>query len=118
MTDSQRKGLIDIGVALDEALDRCMNNEGLYLRCLSKFIEDSNYSQMMEAIETNDVKKAFEASHGLKGVCANLGLEKLNTSVSEIVEIFRNGSMNYRPENLTDVKNSYELTIETIKNIL
>ncbi|MCQ2520316.1 MAG: Hpt domain-containing protein [Lachnospiraceae bacterium] len=118
MTDLQRNALLEAGVEIDEALERCMNNENLYFRCLSKFIEDTNYDKLIQAIESGDAGTAFEASHGLKGVCLNLGLSALCIPVSEIVEVFRNGSLDYRPENFEALKIGYERTINTLKNIL
>ncbi len=81
--------LRNYGANVDEALKRCMNNEGFYLRLVKKAMQDPYCDQLKEAIEAKDFDRAFELAHALKGVAGNLSLTPLYNPVSEITELLR-----------------------------
>ena len=108
MTDLQKERLEGLGVNIEETMERFVENEALYFRCLNKLQDDKNYSLMCDAIEEGtDAGKAFDAAHALKGVSANLGLNKL----------FRAGSMDYDTDNLERLKAAYSEAISTIQTL-
>lgn len=115
MTDSQKNKLGSLGVDLDETLERFVGNEDLFFRCLNKFIDDKNYTNMISAMEANDASASFDSAHALKGVSANLGLSNLYNEMKVITEVFRAGSMNYDSENFNRIKAFYDEAISTIK---
>lgn len=73
----KKERLIDAGIDVDGALERFMGNDALLDRFLGKFLGDTNYALLSEAIETADPDKALTASHTLKGVCGNLSMPEL-----------------------------------------
>ncbi len=115
MTEERKEKLISLGVDLDETLERFVENEDLYIRCLSKLIDDKNFSNMCDAIEAKDPKSAFEYAHALKGVTANLGLSKVFKEMKELTEVFRAGSLDFEYDNYDRLKCAYDEAIETIK---
>ena len=118
MTDLQRERLENLGVDIEETMERFVENEALYFRCLNKLQDDKNYSLLIEAIdEGNDATKAFDAAHALKGVSANLGLNKLFNELRVITEVFRAGSMEYDTDNLERLKGAYAEAITTIQSL-
>ena len=118
MTDLQRETLEGLGVDIEETMERFVENEALFFRCLNKFQDDKNYGMLCEAIEEGtDVRKAFDAAHAVKGVSANLGLTKLFNELREITEVFRAGSMDYDTDNLERLKAAYTEAISTIKTL-
>ena len=118
MTDLQRERLEGLGVDIEETLERFVENEALFFRCLNKLEDDKNYTLLCEAIEEGtDAHKAFDAAHALKGVSANLGLNKLFIELREITEVFRAGSMDYDTDNLERLKAAYSEAISTIKTL-
>lgn len=42
-----------------------------------KFLNDTSYQKLEDAMERNDGQEAFRAVHTLKGVCLNLGFDEL-----------------------------------------
>ena len=85
-------GLKALGANTDEGLQRCMNNEMFYLRMVKMALSDDRGVKALEAaIGSGDVKAAFEAAHGLKGVLANLALTSCLEPVSELTELLRSG---------------------------
>ncbi len=117
MTDEQIKILEDIGVDYDDVMERFVDNDALYLKCLYKFLEDDNFKTMCEGIEEKDALKAFEGAHALKGVSANLGFEDLVMEVCIITEVFRAGRLDYNESNFERLKSEYEKTIKAINSL-
>jgi len=115
MTLEQKTKLESLGVDLEETLERFVDNEELYLRCLGKLLQDKNYNGMFEAIDSKDPSAAFDAAHALKGVTANLGLNRLYLEMKEITEVFRAGSLDYDSGNMERIKKDYEEVVDTIK---
>ena len=78
------------GADTTTGLSRCLNNEMLYLRLVSKFLEDTNIYTLKEAVLNKDYDKAFECAHALKGVLANLSIAPLYDIIVNITEDLRN----------------------------
>ena len=66
MTEQFKNQLQSAGVDVSGALNRFMNNEGLYERFLRKFSADTSYQNLLNAIDSSDFEEAFRAAH-LKG---------------------------------------------------
>lgn len=77
------------GANVEEGLNRCVNNEGFYLKMINKAVEDNSFEELYSAVNSKDLEKAFEIAHALKGVLANLALTPICEPVSEIVELLR-----------------------------
>lgn len=80
------------GANTQEGLARCMNNADFYLKMVRMAAEDSNFGLLQEALAQNDLKRAFELAHALKGVMGNLSLTPLFDPISEMTELLRNGT--------------------------
>ena len=77
------------GANVSEGLKICVNNEAFYLKMVRKAAEDTNYDRLEKALESRDLKAAFEAAHALKGVYGNLALDPLYRPMSEMTEHLR-----------------------------
>ena len=77
------------GANVDEAMERCLNNEAFYLRLVDKALEDPSFDRLKDAVGTGDLDKGFEAAHALKGVLANLALTPILVPVQKITELLR-----------------------------
>lgn len=90
--------LRNFGCNVDEGLSRCLNNESFYLRLVGSLFNDNKVQILIDAINENDLQKAFEAAHALKGVYGNLAITPLFKVTSEITEYLREKKeMDYRP---------------------
>ena len=87
--EEKKQKLIDIGINVDEALERFMGNDALLEKFLGKFAQDTNYQKLGEAVAAQDKELALTASHTLKGVCGNLSMQKLYQLFAEQVRLFR-----------------------------
>lgn len=85
------------GADVDDGMNRCMNNEELFLRLVNMAAEEPNYTILKESLAEGDLKTAFEAAHSLKGFLGNLGLTPLYDAAVELTELLRNpiGDVDY-----------------------
>jgi HPt (histidine-containing phosphotransfer) domain-containing protein len=75
-----------------------MRMEKLINRYLSKFPNSGVYEALAAAGESMDPTALFESAHAMKGVCANMGFDKMAAAAGEITEEFRPGN----PRSLSD----------------
>lgn len=73
------------------AATRILMNDALIARFIVKLAEDTSFDKLSAAAETMDAQGIFEGAHAMKGVCANLGLDKLSQAAGELTEEFRPG---------------------------
>ena len=83
------ENLREYGAAVDEGLERCLNDENFYLTLVPGALEESGYQKIEDAIKAGDLEMAFEACHALKGVLGNLALIPIYKPVSELTELLR-----------------------------
>ncbi len=95
------------GANTQEGLQRCMNNEALYLRLINMFFDKNSFDELKEAVTNDDLDKAFQAAHALKGVLGNLSLKPLFDIVFEITELLRNRTKMDYSEYLQKYENKY-----------
>ena len=114
MKDTEIASLEKLGFDKDVTMERFMQNEELFFRCLKKFPNDVNYRKLIDSLESEDVGGAFEAAHSLKGVTANLGLNNLFDELKPMVEVLRKDSLDVDKENIERFKRFYEEAIEVI----
>lgn len=117
MTQDSIDKLSGIGVDFGPTLERFVDNEALYLKCIRTFVLNHDYSDMINAIEAGDASAAFDAAHALKGVTGNLGFTYLYEEIKVITEVFRAKSMDFNPENLERIKSEYKKAIDTILSV-
>lgn len=63
--------------------------EEMIERFVRRFLEDPSFGELSRALEGKTVTEAFRAAHTLKGVCSNLGFDRLGNSSSELTEYLR-----------------------------
>ncbi len=87
------EALQGLGCDMEDAMTRFLDDEDFYLECFDSVIHDTKFEELKQYIEAEDVSKAFECAHTLKGLIANIGLSSLSSKMIEIVERLRGGSM-------------------------
>lgn len=91
------------GCNVDEALERFVNDEGLYCTCFNMFLVDATFEQLKEAVKNGDCKAAFEACHTLKGVGGNLSAGPLYTAICDLTERLRAENMENAEEHVEKI---------------
>ena len=77
------------GANTEEGLHRCMENESFYLSMVRMIPGDQGFQKLYDAIDSGDLKTAFEAAHSLKGSTGNLALTPIYEPAAEITELLR-----------------------------
>lgn len=91
--------LNSFGANTKEGLGRCMNNEAFYLRLTRTAAGDPGFEKLKSALDAGDMKAAFEAAHGLKGILGNLSLTPMFDLASAMTEDLRTQrEKDYGPE--------------------
>ena len=86
---SMLEELKDLGVNIEDALQRFMNNSSLYEKMLSKLVNNVKDINVLPSIEAGDYTAACDAAHTLKGVMGNLSITPLYKSYTQIVNLLR-----------------------------
>lgn len=84
------ENLRNFGANVTEGLQRCMNNEQLYLTLVNRFLDQNTFPDLKAAILAHDLEKAFHIAHSLKGVIGNLSLSPLYDVIYQMTELLRN----------------------------
>jgi HPt (histidine-containing phosphotransfer) domain-containing protein len=108
-----------LGGGYEEIIGR-MGNEERVKKFLGKFLKDTSYQLLCEALGKKDMPEAFRGAHTLKGVCKNLSLQQLGNSAEELTESLRDReSYGEDIEPLFEkVTKDYRQTVEGIQNLL
>ena len=92
------ENLKKFGANTEEALNRCMGNEMLYLKLVDRFLSQNTFPDLVDAIKKGDLEGAFHVAHSLKGVLGNLSLTPLYDVIYNMTEFLRNRTeMDYNP---------------------
>lgn len=81
--------LKDLGVNIEDALQRFMNNSALYEKMLGKLVNNVRDIVVLPSLEAGDYSAACDAAHTLKGVMGNLSITPLYKNYTQIVNLLR-----------------------------
>lgn len=90
--DTRLEKLRQLGCGIDEAMDRFMNDEQLYLSCFENLLVDESFEKLGSALQNGDLENAFHYAHMLKSVYANMGMDPIYKDCVVIVEAARDGN--------------------------
>lgn len=82
-----------------------------------RFMTDQSFELLKTSLADKNYEEAFRAAHTLKGVCQNLGFERLFKSAFEISEALRGGKELTDMALLDAVAADYEVTIAALKQV-
>lgn len=86
-------------------------------RFLRLFPLDDSFPQLSEALGRGDVQTAFRAAHTLKGVAANLGLERLRALASDMTECLRRGDLSGAQARLAETEAAYRRVLAALEEL-
>lgn len=99
------------------AMERCAGDEELLRSLLEMFLADTNYVQLMHALDAGDVCSGFQAAHSLKGSSGMLGLTGLFDAMKGITEPLRHADASQALGYRVDVEREYASAIDMIKSL-
>ncbi len=74
----------------EDAIER-LGSEKLISKYLLKFVDLTDFNDMINSIQIKDWEGGFKASHNLKGIALNMSFTSLAKSGSELCESMRHG---------------------------
>lgn len=95
-----------LGGGYEDVLSRFMS-ERLVQKFVIKFLDDKSFDTLKSSLEIGNYEEAFRAAHTIKGICQNLGFEKLLHSSSSLTEALRNKQYNITDELFLKVQADY-----------
>ena len=110
--------LKEIGIDVEELFERCMGNEKLAMRLLLKFVDDTNYDALNDALAANETENAIAAAHALKGMCGNLSMKRLQTLFETELAFLRAGDLARAQESFGEASAAYTETRLAIASLL
>lgn len=101
-----------------EGVLRRMGNAERVQRFAGMFLKDGSYDLLCQSVDGSDGDEAFRAAHSLKGVCANLGLTRLQEEASELTEALRGGRITPEAQPLLEtVRREYLHAVQCIQQL-
>lgn len=102
-------------IDVDDALKRVGGNRALYKKLLGRFV-DGNYFELIEnAIKSGSKEDSARQAHTLKGVSANLSLERVRALSLALEEKIKSGED--CSGSLADLKEAYGATLQKIAEV-
>jgi two-component system, sensor histidine kinase and response regulator len=104
------------GFDLDGGLSRVAGNQVLYRDLLFKFA--GKQPQIMEdiqsAISGNDLIKAFEIAHKIKGMAGNIGAVDVHKTAHDLESALKSENLTAHEEALSRFSNAFQVAVNTI----
>jgi len=103
-------------VDIADGTKRVMNNTKLYIRLITKFKDDTKLDDLEATFIADDMEKAQELVHTLKGVSANLSLSELFKQSLELENQIKARAVN--PLQMETVRTVFNTTLQEINRIV
>ncbi len=108
--------LKDLGVDVNEALDRVMGDESLYEMMLGMFVDSIKTTPICsEDFDSGDLNNLIGTVHTLKGTAGNLSIHPLFTRYTEILGLLRQGKVAEAKASFIKAKPIQDSIIECIQ---
>ena len=107
MTDEEAERIYsrleDWGCDVTGGLERFLDDDELYLRCLRRFAHDPSFINLQAAIREKDWKRAYESAHSLKGSSGTLNLTPLYEATRRMTTLLSSKNMTLEQKGVTDL---------------
>lgn len=110
------ESLKEYGCNIDVGLDRMKGKVDFYKRLLFKFPEVIEENEFRSLIEANEIDRAIERTHLIKGVTANLSIDSLYKSYTKIVDFLRQENPQAALEEFDKIENLQKELVDFIKS--
>lgn len=98
----------------EKVLARFGGNEEMLKHFLCLFARDDSFAKLQDTLAAGETEDAFRAAHTLKGICANLGFDRLYEKASEMTELLRHGELDNAKPLLSGLAEIYGKVIEVM----
>lgn len=106
--------LAKYGIDYVDAMDR-VGSADFYKKLAMKYLDDSNYVDLVAAMEVKDYEEGYSAAHALKGVSGNLSLANLFKVASAVSDALFEGEYEAAQKLMPELKAANEKAIEGLE---
>jgi len=92
-----------------------LRGERLVSKFALKFLDDKSYELFCTTYAQKNYEEAFRAVHTIKGVCQNLGFDRLLASSSRLADALRHGWTPEADDLIGPFSEDYRATVDAIK---
>ncbi len=103
-------------INMETGLARVRGNQNFYFKLLNMFLSSEQFTEFENVYNQGDFVHAGEVMHAIKGMAANLSLDLLTDSATELMNLLRLG--NDDPQKVKEYRIILEDTINTIKETI
>lgn len=100
------------GIDYADAIDRFGGSADFYEKLALRYLDDSNYVDLVAAMEAEDYDAAYKAAHSLKGVSGNLSFADLFKASAAASDALYQGEPQAAAALMPEVKADHEKVIE------
>ncbi len=105
------------GGSAGETIGR-LGSEELVRTVVKKFAADDTFSRLKRALAADDCESAFMAAHTLKGVCANIGFDRLAELGAQLAEQLRGKNIDGAKKLMCETERCYEEIIAACERFI
>lgn len=100
----------------DNVLKR-LGSEAMIKRFAVKFLDDPTFNDLKMALDAGNAEDAFRAAHTMKGICLNLGFDKLYEVSAALTEQLRGREIAGSEAMYQQVVEQYDRLIAALKAV-
>lgn len=104
--------LAPYGIDYEDAMERMGGSEDFYKQLAMKYLNDSNFVDLVAAMEMKDFDAGYKAAHALKGVSGNLSFPDLFKASAAVSDALFQGEYQAAEEMMPVVKKAHETVLE------
>lgn len=109
LPETEQKEYID----LETALSRVRGNKKIFVRMLGLYLNSAEFISLEEALAEDDTAKAADIAHAIKGMSANLGLDKVAELSAVLMQQLRAGEINW--DDVVKYRKALEITLDGVR---
>lgn len=106
-----------LDINYEKNIARFAGNESIYIRFLKKMIVDETYNNLKQSWREKNYEETEKYAHTLKGISANLGIDRLFKVSDSLVQNIRKKEYEKTQEYYNKLVEEYEIIKKVIANI-
>lgn len=106
-----------LGLHTQEALERFMGNQALFLSFVRQLPEKMNFTRIRQQLEAEDEENFYMNIHNLKGLSGNLSIEPIHECTEAILAEFRTSQFKNKKK-LRALLQEAEITSQALSELI
>lgn len=117
LNEQQIDALVAHGVDYHGGIDRFGGNVALFEKFIFRYLDDTHYDHLVEALDAGDIEEGFRIAHTLKGVVGNLSFASYFSALDPLTEALRAGDADEARTYMPQVAKAHDETVAILKQL-